>query len=270
MAKRDFRDKLGKSPYVAHLLPNSLTDAGFWFLLEASRITMTFHSYQWMSKFVTSTEWMVEDFAEYLELEKKPFDGMSPDGPSFYSLLIAQMIWADEIHYSKIVDAFISYLVDVIACAYRHNPSLIPSKARFDLDFVRKFKSINDAVRGSALAEIERVSRSGFSEIFSEAKHVTRCKVSNDIETRVKSVIKTRNEIVHQQGFYFQIIQSMFRKRQKSKNVFKHKPENTSKAEVIIAEAVGLFERSAIRTGIKKAATKREIFKGTDFLKPAL
>src|SRR5688572_14272687 len=100
----EFRsDQLGRSEHVAHLLPNTLTEAGFWFLLQASRITNTFHSYQWMSKFVCSSEWTVEDFAEYLEIEQGPFE-KAKGGISFYETIVLQMIWADEIHLTKIVD----------------------------------------------------------------------------------------------------------------------------------------------------------------------
>jgi hypothetical protein len=168
--RKNFREEVGKSAYVAHLLPETLTEAGFWFLLQAYRITATFHPYQWMSKFVTSSEWMMEDYAEFLKIEGGPLEKNEQDDLSFYDITLLQMIWADEIHFSKIVDTLTSYLLDLIACAYRQKPDLIPSKARFDLNFVRRFRTINDAVRGSAVAELERISRSGFSEIFAEAK----------------------------------------------------------------------------------------------------
>ena len=194
---KDFRDKLGRSEHVAHLLPNVLTDAGFWFLLQASRLTMTFHSFQWMSKFVSSSEWMVEDYAEYLKIEESPFEKDSPGGLSFYETLVFQMIWADELHLSKIVDSLTAYLIDLVACSYRDNPSLVPAKARFDLDFVRRFRTINDAIRGSALAELERTSRSGFSEILAEATRVTKCALPDTDEKDLRNLVKLRNEIVH-------------------------------------------------------------------------
>jgi hypothetical protein len=263
---KDFRDSLGHSEHVAHLLPNALTEAGFWFLLQASRLTMTFHSFQWMSKFVSSSEWMVEDYSEYLKIEGSPFETDPPGGLSFYEILIFQMIWADELHLSKIVDALTAYLIDLVACAYRDNPGLVPSKARFDLDFVRKFRTINDAIRGSALAELERISRSGFSEIYTEATRVTNCVLPEKDEKDLRSLVKLRNEIVHKQGSYPEIIRSMFNKVRKPKNLIKHKPGDTAKAEIIAAKAVGLFELAAIKSGIRKAATKKQIFAGTDFL----
>jgi hypothetical protein len=95
MAKKNFRDEVGRSRYVAHLLPEALTDAGFWFLLQASRITVTFHAYQWMAKFLSSSEWLVEDYAEFLKEEGSPFQKDSDVVVSFYETLILQMIWAD-------------------------------------------------------------------------------------------------------------------------------------------------------------------------------
>lgn len=73
MAKKDFWNEIGRFRHVAHLLPESLTDAGFWFLLQASRITVTFHAYEWMAKFLSSSEWLVEDYAEFLREEQSPF-----------------------------------------------------------------------------------------------------------------------------------------------------------------------------------------------------
>ena len=206
MAKRNFRDEVGRSRHVAHLLPELLTDAGFWFLLQASRITVTFHAYQWMAKFLSSSEWLVEDYAEFLKEEGSPFKEDSDAVASFYETLILQMIWADEIHFSKVVDLVNSYFLDLVACAYRRNPDLVPSKSRFDLNFVRKFRTINDAIRGSALAEVERVSRSGFSELLTEAKRVTGCKLPPDVEDKLRKIVKLRNEIVHKQGSYSEII----------------------------------------------------------------
>jgi hypothetical protein len=217
---KDFREGFGRSEHVAQLLPEALTEAGFWFLLQAARLTSTFHSFQWMSKFVLSTEWTVEDFAEFLEVQGGPFAKYPKGGLSFYETIVLQMIWADEIHLTKIVDALTAYLVDVTACAYRHNPTLVPSKARFDLDFVRRFRTINDAVRGSALAELERISRSGFSEILSEAKRVTSCIVPSDNEAELRRIVRLRNEIVHKQGSYPEIIDSMFKRPRKAKEYF--------------------------------------------------
>jgi hypothetical protein len=261
---KDSRDQLGRSEHVAHLLPEQLTEAGFWFLLQASRITTTFHSYQWMSKFVCSSEWLVEDYAEYLGAEGQPFE--AEGSLSFYQTLVLQMVWADEIHLSKLVDTLTSYLVDLTACAYRHDPNLIPSKARLDLDFVRRFRTINDAVRASALSELERLSRSGFSETLGEAKRVTNCDLPQDDEAEVRRLVKLRNDIVHKQGSYSEIIASMFKKRRKPRNWFKHRPGDTRKAELVAAKIVGAFEVAAIASGVEISATKKDIFKGTDFL----
>jgi hypothetical protein len=263
---KDFRDGLGRSEHVGHLLPDALTEAGFWFLLQASRLTATFHSFQWMSKFVSSSEWAIEDFAEFLKIEEGPFEQYPKGGLTFYETIVLQMIWADEIHLSKLIDTVTAYLIDLIACAYRHNSELVPSKARFELDFVRKFRTINDAIRGSALAELERISRSGFSEILSEAKRVTNCALPQDDEAELRRVVKLRNEIVHKHGTYQEIIDSMFKKTRKPKEMIKHRPGDTAKAEIVAAKIVGVFEIAAINTGIEKIATKREIFAGTDFL----
>src|SRR5947207_1888068 len=108
---QDFRKGLGQSEHVAHLLPDALTEAGFWFLLQASRLTTTFHSFQWMSKFVSSSEWMVEDYAEFLKVEGNPFEEDPAGGLNFYGILVFQMIWADELHFSKIVDTLTAYLL---------------------------------------------------------------------------------------------------------------------------------------------------------------
>jgi hypothetical protein len=254
-------EDLGYSAHVAHLLPDKLTQAGFWFLLQASKITLIFHSFQWMSKFVTSTEWQVEDYADYLLEEKQPFHKEA--GFSFYDTLVLQMVWADEIHLSKIADALNSYLLDLIACAYRSKPTLVPSKARFDLEFVRRFRTINDAVRGSAMVELEKLSRSGFSEILMEAKRVSNCSLREVDEAELRKLIRLRNEIVHKQGYYPEIISSMFKKKAKPRPWLKHKPGDTKKAEITAARIVGLFEVAAIKNGIEKSATKKEIFKGT-------
>lgn len=260
MSKKTFHDVVGHSEHVAHLLPNSLTDAGFWFLLQASRITVTFHSYQWMSKFVSSSEWMVEDYAEYLKVEGGPFESADDGQISFYQTIMLQMIWADEIHLSKIIDLLISYFVDLIACAYRADPGLIPSKSRFDLNFVRKFKTINDAVRGSALVEIERVSKSGFPELLAEARRVANCELATEVDFELRQLVKLRNDIVHGQGSHVEIINSMFNKKRKTKSWFKHKPGDTARAEVLAATVVGIFEEAAIKAGVYVAATKSEIF----------
>jgi hypothetical protein len=181
MDATDFRDSVGRSAYIADLLPESLTEAGFWFLLQAYKLTTTFHSYQWMSKYLSSTEWMVEDYAEYLSIEGGPFEKAGEGATSFYEMNIMHMIWADEIHLSKLVDTINNYLLDLIACAYKHDPNLIPSKARYDLNFIRRFRTINDAIRGSALAELDRISRAGFSEILSVIKLGARVFVHNSI-----------------------------------------------------------------------------------------
>lgn len=263
----DFRDSVGRSAYVADLLPESLTEAGFWFLLQAYKLTTTFHSYQWMSKYLSSTEWIVEDYAEYLAIEGGPFDKTGGGALSFYEINVMHMIWADEIHFSKLVDTLNNYLLDLIACAYKRDPNLIPSKARYDLNFIRRFKTINDAIRGSALAELERVSRAGFSEILSEAKRVTNCKLPEETENKLHKLVRLRNEIVHKQGSYPEIIGSMFSKKRKPKGWFRHKPGDTIKAEATSCEVVGLFEIAAIESGIEIEATKAEMFKDSQVMK---
>jgi hypothetical protein len=124
---------------------------------------------------------MVEDYAEYLSIEGGPFEKAGEGATSFYEMNIMHMIWADEIHLSKLVDTINNYLLDLIACAYKHDPNLIPSKARYDLNFIRRFRTINDAIRGSALAELDRISRAGFSEILSVIKLGARVFVHNSI-----------------------------------------------------------------------------------------
>src|SRR5689334_9379814 len=114
MPRKTFWDEIGRSKHVAHLLPESLTDAGVWFLLQASRITVTFHAYQWMAKFLSSSEWLVEDYAEYLGEEGEPFKKYTKKGLSFYETLMLHMIWADEIHFSKVIDLLNAYLLDLI------------------------------------------------------------------------------------------------------------------------------------------------------------
>lgn len=167
---------------------------------------------------------------------------------------------ADEIHLSKVVDALIAYLLDLIACAYKNDPSLIPARARFDINFVRKFRTVNDAVRGGALVEIERISRGGYSEILTEAKRVVNCSVPEGLESDVRKFVALRNSIVHGQGRYPQIIGSMFKKRTKPKDVFRHKPGDTSKAEAAACQFVECFEAAAIASGIPADATKAEVF----------
>lgn len=254
-----FRDEVGLSKNVAHLLPDDLTQAGFWFILQAHRLTSTFHSYQWMTKFVTSSEWMLEDYAEYLEIEEAPFEA-EEDQLSFYQLVYLQMVWADELHFSRLADTLISYLTDLVACAYKHQPALIPSKAKFDLDHVRKFRTINDAVRTSAMAELERISRSGFNEILAEAKRLVSCDLTPKTEQRLREAIRLRNDIVHKQGRYPEIIHSMFKKRERSRSLVRHKPADTARLEVTACEVVGQFEGAATKLGFEIVARKSEIF----------
>jgi len=254
-------DDVGKSALAADLLPETLTDTGFWFLLETSRIATTFHSYSWMAKFIGSSRGLVEEYSEFPKIEENPFVERPDGGMNFYQSMMMPLIWSDEIYLSKIIDALVAYLIDIIACGYKRDPARIPAKAKFDIDHVRKFRTIDEAVRNSAFSEIERISRAGFAEILNEAKRVVNCSVPESVETEIRRFVMLRNSIVHGQGRYREIIGSMFKKRSKGKNIFRHEPKNTAKAELIACRLVEIFEAAALTFGIPVAATKAEVFK---------
>jgi hypothetical protein len=241
-------------------MPEELTEAGFWFLLEISRIAITFHSYSWMVKFIGSDRGLVEQYAEFLEVSENPFSSGSSGGLNFYQSTMLPLIWSDEIYLSKIIDALVAYLLDLIACGYKQEPASIPAKAKFDLEHVRKFRTINDAVRSSAFAEIEKISRSGFSEILNEAKRVANCSLPDSIESEIRRCVSLRNSIVHGQGRYREIIGSMFKRRSNPKDILNHNPDNTAAAERIACKVVEVFEAAALAAGIPVAASKAEVF----------
>lgn len=260
LGKKSFQDYVGRSENVAHLLPDEITEAGFWFLLQMMKITTTFHAFQWMAKFISSDVDIVEEYLDFLGEEGEAFSKEKEEHMSFYDAHIMEMIWADEIHFSKVIDTTIAYLIDIVSCCYVADPSKVGGKAKVDVASLSKYKTIGAAMQASTTAEVERLSRSGFSEILSEAQRVTGLDLPSELDSKLRKYVSLRNEIVHKKGAYHRILAGLTRRKKPMLKHVHHQPQDTLEAEYLAAQVVGLFEVAAITSGVSVDATKREIF----------